>query len=326
VERTNRVVRVLEALQLADGFVSGADLARSLGVSRTAVWKLLEKLQAAGLAIESRPGRGYCLLGAKDHLTEARLLAGLDTKWLGGEIVCLDETDSTNIRARELSESGAPHGLVITAEFQSAGRGRRDRRWLAPRGRALLFSILLRPRIPPPAVFGLTMASSVCLALTVRDLTGVEALVKWPNDVFAQGKKLAGILTEFASRPDLIEHAVIGLGLNVNQTAGHLERLDQPSASLRTLTGRRLDRTEILRAYLTRLEPALEAVEQGHTERLKAEYERLSLVLGRRVTVAGLRETVQGRAVRVAEDGALVVATDRGQVRVTCGDVTPVLK
>ncbi len=319
-------MRVLEALQRADGFVSGADLARRLGVSRTAVWKLLEKLQAAGLIIESRPGRGYRLTGARDRLAEARLLAGLDTGWLGHEIVCLDQTDSTNLRARELAEAGAAHGLVITAEFQSAGRGRLDRRWLAPRGRALLVSILLRPRIPPMAVFGLTMASSVCLALTIRDLTGVEAGVKWPNDVFAEGKKLAGILTEFASRPDLIEHAVIGLGLNVNQTAIDLGRLDQPSASLRTLTGRRLDRTEVLRAYLTRLEPTLEAVEGGHYEKLRADYERLSLVLGRRVSVAGLNDTVSGRAVRVAADGSLVVATDRGQVTVTCGDVTLALK
>jgi BirA family biotin operon repressor/biotin-[acetyl-CoA-carboxylase] ligase len=324
VERTSRVVQVLEAIQKADGFVSGAELARKLGVSRTAIWKLLDRLQSAGLEIESKPGKGYRLIGAADRLTEARILAGLNTKWLGHEIVCYEQTDSTNIRARELAETGAPHGLVITAEHQPAGRGRLDRKWLAPRGRALLVSILLRPRLSPRAVFGLTMAASVCLVQAVADLTSVRAQIKWPNDVYADDKKLAGILTEFSAQPDVIEHAVIGVGINVNQTAVDLERLDQPAASLRVLTGRRIDRTDLLRQYLVRLEPTLDAVETGRNEQLKAEYDRLSLVLGRQVTVAGLDQTVQGRAVRVAADGSLIVATDHGQVPVTCGDVNPV--
>lgn len=323
MDRSNKEVTILRELQSADGFVSGADLARRLGVSRTAIWKLLENLRAEGITIESRPGLGYRFRRAADRVSAPRILAGLNTKWLGHEVFSHPVVDSTNQRAKDLAaQSDGAHGTLIVAERQTAGRGRLGRTWQAPPGRALLFSLLLRSRLAPRAVFGLTMAASVCLARTIQETTGVAALVKWPNDVFAEGKKLAGILTEFSAFPDVINYAVVGIGLNVNQTGNDLSRLDQPATSLRQLTGRRLDRVWFLGEYLSRLEGALEAVERGDLDALKADYDRLSLVLGRRVRVTGVMAPVTGRAVALAADGTLILEAGGRKIEVNCGDVS----
>ncbi len=323
MKRTDKTVRVLNTLQRAEGFVSGADLARRLGVSRTAVWKLLENLRAEGITIESKPGLGYRFRRAADRVSAPRILAGLNTRWLGHEVISHPVVDSTNQRAKDLAaQSDGGHGTLIIAERQTAGRGRLDRSWTAPPGRALLFSLLLRPRLAPRAVFGLTMAASVCLARTIQETTGVAALVKWPNDVFAEGRKLAGILTEFSALPDVINYAVVGIGLNVNQTETDLGRIDLPATSLRLLSGRRLDRVWFLSEYLSRLEPALEAVERGDLDALKADYERLSLVLGKRVRVTGVMAPVTGRAVALAADGSLILEAGGRKFEVNCGDVS----
>ncbi|MBU0516168.1 MAG: biotin--[acetyl-CoA-carboxylase] ligase [Proteobacteria bacterium] len=323
MKRTDKTVLILKTLQRADGFVSGSELAAGLGVSRTAVWKLLENLRAQGVIIESRPGLGYHFRRAADRVSAPRILAGLNTTWLGHEVFSHQVVDSTNQRAKDLAAGGdGGHGALVVAERQTAGRGRLDRPWKAPSGRALLFSLLLRPRLAPRAVFGLTMASSVCLARVIQETTGVAAMVKWPNDVYAEGKKLAGILTEFSAFPDVIDYAVVGIGLNVNQTENDLSRLDRPATSLRQLCGRRLDRVRFLGEYLSRLEGALEAVEQGDLTHLKAEYDRLSLVLGRTVTVTGVMAPVTGRAVATAADGSLILDAKGEEIRVNCGDVS----
>ena len=298
-------------------------MAARLSVSRTSVWKLVERLRAEGHDVEARPNHGYRLTRRADVLTGTNILSGLETKWLGGQIEAVEVTDSTNLLARELAAKGAAQGLVVVAESQSAGRGRLGRTWSAPKGKAVLMSILLRPQLPASAVFGLTMAASVCLVRAVKSVTGLDAKVKWPNDVYVDDLKMAGILTEFTAGPDVVEYVIVGVGINVNQTEAELGRLDQPAVSLRTASGRRIDRAELLGEYLRQLEPVFERVAKGDTSSLRKEYERLNLVLGRQVTVSGMAEPVTGQAVGLAPDGSLIVKTAGGMRRtIVCGDVT----
>lgn len=318
----SRPAQVLALLLEAGGELSGQEMGRRLGCSRAAVGKAVAALREQGFGIGARTRRGYRLLSEPAAVLPARVEARLGPGSLGRPLWHFPEIDSTNLEARRRAEAGAPHGACLVAEHQSAGRGRLDRRWQAPPGACLLFSLILRPNLGLEGVFALTSlaAVAVCRALEAH---GLAPAIKWPNDLFLEGKKLAGILTEFAARAERLEHAVVGVGLNVNLTPAQLCRLPAPAASLRAASGRPWDRAVLLAEILGQAEALWqEALAQGW-QGLAAEYGRRFFLAGRRVSVRDGRTVRTGLARGVDQTGALLLEESPGRTaRISHGDVS----
>jgi len=241
--------------------------------------------------------------------------AGLTAGFLGRPVRFLERIDSTNRLAKELAAQGALSGTLVLADFQTRGRGRLARSWEAPAGSSLLLSLILKPEIPLRSAFRLTMAAAVALARAVEEETGLSPLIKWPNDLYLKGRKLAGILTEVKPRGEGLRWAVIGLGLNVSAHPPGLPAIDLEEAASAPV-----DRLKLLDRFLHRLEELYQAgLEAGP---LREEWKKRSYSLGREVEVKDGEETVRGRALDIDGEGALLVRTARGARRVVSGDLS----
>ena len=321
-ETSNSEELVLAFLaEAGDEFVSGEAISGKLGLSRAAVWKHVNSLRAAGYRIEAVPARGYRLAEVPDRLTALELRPLLNTHDLGRELHCYDELGSTNDRAKELAEEGAEHGEIVVAEAQTAGRGRRGREWVSPARKNLYFSVILRPELPPSRAAELTLVASIAICDAARQ-AGVDAGIKWPNDVLASGKKLAGILTELAAEPDRVHWAVVGVGVNVNARPEDFpEELRGEATSLLIERRSPAPRSLFAAACFTALEEWLDRhAEQGFGVIRDAWRER-SVTLGREVSVKTEGREIVGVAADIDAQGALLVRGRAGLERVLAGDV-----
>jgi BirA family biotin operon repressor/biotin-[acetyl-CoA-carboxylase] ligase len=258
------------------------------------------------------------LTAGADPVSATRLQTGLTTTALGRRLERHIETESTNDLALSAALAGAVHGAVYLAEHQSKGRGRQGRTWHSPPGTGLWFSLVLRFPLPVGEAWRITLGAGVAVAEAARSL-GVDAQVKWPNDVLADGRKLAGVLTETRTEGRTLAFSVLGIGVNVNQ-----DREDFPpdlrriATSLKAESGRHTDRTEFLCRALNLLEELLgEIPGPSVRERWKALYPHW----GERVRVETSEGACEGAALDLNEDGALVIATQEGRRLVHAGDV-----
>ena len=237
------------------GFVSGARISRTLGVSRTAVWKQIEKLRELGYRIEAVPSKGYRLMQSPDLLLAEELQAGAFGQLIGCRIRTLETTDSTNLQAMALGDAGAPEGLVVIADRQTAGKGRLGRSWISPGGVNLYLSVLLRPPVLPAAAPQLTFLSAVAVCRAIEDVSDLQPQVKWPNDILLGGRKVAGLLNEMSSETDRVNHVVLGIGINLNMMRAELPtQVRYPATSVAIETGRPVSRLEFTTILLRRLD------------------------------------------------------------------------
>jgi BirA family biotin operon repressor/biotin-[acetyl-CoA-carboxylase] ligase len=308
--------------EAGDAFVSGEAISDKLGLSRAAVWKHVEALRGQGYRIDALPARGYRLVEVPDRLGPLELRPLLNTHDVGRELHWYAELTSTSDRAKELADEGAEHGEVVIAEVQTAGRGRRGRVWTSPPGRNLAFSVVLRPDLPPARAPELTLVASIAVCDSLRQ-AGVDAGIKWPNDVLAGGKKLAGILTELAAEPDRVHWVVIGVGVNVNaRTEDFPEELRGEATSILLERGGPAPRALFAAACLTALEEWLDRHAEEGFGAIRAAWRERSVTLGREVCVRADGREVVGTAVDLDEDGALLVRDAVGVQRILAGDVT----
>jgi BirA family biotin operon repressor/biotin-[acetyl-CoA-carboxylase] ligase len=246
-------------------------------------------------------------------------------KILGREILYLESTASTNRRAREEARRGAPEGLAVIADFQSQGRGRMGRAWSSPAGVNLYLSILLRPPLPPERVPPITLLAGVACARAIKRATGLDARLKWPNDIFISGKKAAGILAEMEGENSLRRFVILGVGINVNWEAESLPaELRETATSLRAEAGREFDRAALAHETLEELEADYVLFRQeGFSEKMQEEWNRLSLVNGKRATLTFLDHKISGEIQGLDPDGALVFIDPEGNTRrFMAGDVS----
>ena len=315
---TFRVLRLL-----ADGeFQSGEKLARTLKVSRTSVWKALQAAEAWGVTLFKVHGRGYRLVTPVDWLDAARVREHLGVHADTFQVEVVDLADSTNTILLNEALAGAPAGLVVAAELQTQGRGRRGRNWHTGLGGALTFSLLWRFEQGVRDLGGLTLAVGVALVRALR-ASGAEGVqVKWPNDLVWQHHKLGGVLTEIEGDVMGPSAAVIGIGLNVFLEPDVRQRIDQAVTDLASV-GVRVDRSRLLGACLAQLADVLEVFARQGLAPLRAEWERMHALAGRTVAVAmGDRTQQTGIAAGIADDGALLLQTESGLRRCYSGEVS----
>lgn len=311
----------------ADGdFHSGEELGALLGVSRTAVWKQLQKLQeSTGLAFESVKGRGYRLVGGLELLDRTLLEQALssEARNLLTELQLLDQVDSTNRLALSRAQEGVGRGAVFVAEQQSAGRGRRGRHWVSPFGRNIYCSVLWEFDGGAAALEGLSLAVGVAAARALQ-ASGVESVaLKWPNDVVWNGRKLAGILLEMAGDAAGRCQVVIGIGINVAMTeSSQAAAIDQPWVDVRTAAGRAVSRNQLLADLLSALLPMLVRFETTGFAAVREEWMRLDSFAGREVAVHLGDRIVLGIAAGVSETGALLLDTPQGRQIFHGGEVS----
>ncbi|MEW5790826.1 MAG: biotin--[acetyl-CoA-carboxylase] ligase [Pseudomonadota bacterium] len=293
---------------------SGAKLAASLGVSRTAVWKAVHQLREAGFPVIHAPGRGYRLAFPYQPLSAEAIRAAAGAETVLAEIQVHDLIDSTNTHLLELARQGAAHGAVVLAEGQLRGRGRRGRVWCSPPGENLYLSVLLRFDPPVAALGTFSLVAGLALAEALSELGIRGHGVKWPNDVWHQGRKLAGILSELQGEVQGPCALVVGIGVNVHARESGALPVDQPWTSLILVQpGAAPDRNVLAGRLLAQLFRAYELFCQSGLGAFEGLWERYDLLRGRAVQVSGLRESLVGIACGVSPEGHLRVAAG-GQV------------
>lgn len=315
--------KILKMLRENDGYISGQRLCEEFGVSRTAVWKAINQLKEDGYEVEAVRNKGYHIVDSPDVMTEAELKSLIDTSWAGREVAYYEETDSTNLRIKQLGDEGAPQGTLAVADMQKAGRGRRGRGWVSPPGCSIYMSLLLRPEFPPIKAPMLTLVMAYSVAESIRKCTGLDVQIKWPNDIVLNGKKIVGILTEMSTEIDYINYVVIGVGINVNMDSFSGE-IAQTATSLRIETGRKVKRAPIIAEIMRQFEQNYEQFLQ--TEDLSAiqeAYNDLLVNRDREVRIISGEDSYQAHALGINTLGELQVRRTDGTIEeVYAGEVS----
>ena len=295
---------LLQALSAAEGgYISGQQLAETLGVSRAAIHKAALSLTAQGYALDSAPRRGYRLLGGDPFCAEA-------VGPYPAPVYCYDALESSNLTAKQLALTGAPHGTLILTGQQNAGRGRLGRRFESPAGKGVYCSLLLRPSLSAADAQTVTVGAAVAVARVVKALCGLELSIKWVNDLYYQGKKVCGILTEAGAdiESGQLEWLVVGIGLNLTTTAADWpDELARTAGSLFPGGPSPVSRAALAGAIareLLSLCPAFDCLD---------EYRARCFVPGHWVTVCTNSETYAAKALFIDDAGRLVVEREGGR-------------
>ncbi|MBA4392024.1 MAG: biotin--[acetyl-CoA-carboxylase] ligase [Desulfobacca sp.] len=322
-EKSGRNLKKSILKALAQGeVVSGERLSRELNVSRPAVWKNIGQLKQDGFTIESRRGKGYCLKAVPDVLYPDLIRQELGPCLFGQKIIHFPRTDSTNIQARILAAEGALEGTLVVAEYQEKGKGRLKRIWQSPPGKNLLFSLILRPDWPPQQAFFGTVLASVSLCRAIQETAGINVHIKWPNDIYAGEKKIAGILTEFTTDPDRIEYMIIGVGVNCHWAPLEPPSGGLPATSLFTEGGKKISRLHLLTRFLRQGDACYQRVAIEGVGFLREEWNRYSLVNNRKVTLISHQTSWTGVAQGIDEQGGLILRLEDGRLETfLAGDV-----
>lgn len=248
-----RKTEVLQLLRDSTEYVSGQQICEAVGISRTAVWKVINQLKEEGYEIEAVPNKGYCLLATPDILSLSELQSRIRTQMAGKHLLYFDVIDSTNIEAKRQAELGAEEGLLVVADKQEAGRGRRGRSWESPAGANIFMTLLLRPSMAVNRVPMITLVMALSVAQAIRSMSGLKAEIKWPNDIVINRKKVTGILTELTMETDYIQYLVCGVGINVNQTKFQ-ESIQETATSICLEAGRKMNRAALIEEIMVRFE------------------------------------------------------------------------
>lgn len=313
---------ILKMLRETDGYVSGQELCNKFGVSRTAVWKTINQLKENGYEIEAVQNKGYHLLSAPDIMDKTELESIHATEWAGCEIYYFDSIDSTNTKAKELAEEGHPSGTLVVADRQTAGKGRRGRSWESPTGIGIFMTLMLKPEINPNNASMLTLVAAMATTRAIRRVTGVPAMIKWPNDIVMNGKKVCGILTEMSAQFDYINHIVIGIGINVHNE-DFPEEIAQTASSLYLESGQHIHRASLIEAFLEEFEDVYaEYLKTEDMEGLQKEYDAMLVNRGRQVRVLDPKEPFEGKAMGITKKGELIVDTWESRKLVSSGEVS----
>lgn len=316
---------ILKLLLEREGqYISGEEISNYFNVSRTAIWKQIKTLKEAGYIIDSSPRQGYKLLEKPDIVVPEEIRILLDTKIFGNKVYVYDSLDSTNDMAKKMASQGAEEGTIITAERQLKGKGRLGRSWVSDPGAGIWFSVVFRPQIKPYHASRLTFVIAVAVCKALRKSTGLPIMIKWPNDLLLEKKKICGILTELSAEIDQINYIVAGIGVNVNQGKEDFPpEIRDTAGSLAGLSGHTYRRTPILTAILKELEEHYLMFLKGEFPQIVNLWREMSCTLGNEVYVSSKEEQFFGFALDVNEEGHLLVKTKDGKIRqVMAGDVS----
>lgn len=318
----NEIASLLRTRRVVSGWTTAA-LASALGVSQSRIHQAIDQMKQLGYRFTVNERGAMAIAAAPDRMIDTEILAGLKTRIFARQLHCYNRLSSTNTRAIELAESGAPEGTIVVAEEQSGGRGRLGRTWHSPAGLGIWSSVVLRPSIALQSASGISLLAAVAFAQTVEEALGLKVDLKWPNDGLINGRKVLGILTEVSAETDQVYFIVCGTGINVSHAADDFPAsLRQTATSLAIEAGHPVDRLALYRDFLTNFELRYRAFRREGLTSILDMYRKRSLLLGREVSVWQGDMEIRGRAVAIDETGALVVRRGRHDTIVFAGEAT----
>ncbi len=304
--------RVLAVLEENKGkSISGSEIARSVGMTRSAVWKAVRSLREEGYSICAVTNRGYCLSEESDFLSEQSIVPNLRTKALGRKIDVFKTVDSTNNFAKSLAQLGAVHGTTVISETQTHGKGRMGRSFYAPLGMGIYMSIVLRPELSVEHSLLITSCAAVAVAEAIEKVSGLDCKIKWVNDIYAGNKKLCGILTEASVNVEQggLEYAIVGIGVNV-QNVSFPKSVSDIATSIRMETNTSVSRSVLAAEILNCFEERLETIRD---KSFIDEYRRRSNLIGKRIEVTHNDVSETMSCIGIDEIGRLLVRKDNGE-------------
>ena len=283
------------------------------GVSRQAVWKNISQLKEKGFEIESVSNKGYKLISEPDILNSSAIESYLSKECICKKVEAFETIDSTNTKAKQLAELGEEEGTLIISDEQTAGKGRRGRSWCSKKGANVFMTLLIRPRIEPRYLSGITLLAAMSVATAIKDICDTEAKIKWPNDIVINKKKICGILTEMSSEMNYVNYAVIGIGINVNDD-------EIPQEIRKKLAAKVVEKFD---SYYK------EFLKTNDLSALADEYNSMLISMNSEVKVLyGMEETAKpedeetGIARGIDVDGSLLVETKEGIKSIVSGEVS----
>ena len=317
------LVKVLTFLQTHNTeYLSGQDLSDVLRISRVAVWKHIKKIQELGYTVESKQKLGYKLTSNSEALFPWEITSGLKTKMIGQQAYYFDSIDSTQNQALKMADEPANNGAIIIAAKQTSGKGRTGRRWVSPKG-GIWFSIILQPKFDISITTLFPIASALALSIAIEKTFKVFPELKWPNDVTIKGKKLAGILVDASLESNRIENLVLGIGINFDVDIKQIEKTLKGTpnfygvASLREQK-KKVSPIQLIQTFLLELEKIYALLNTKQTKKIISEWTKRSSTIGKNVEIYTRDGKIKGKAIKIDEDGALVLDNDN---RIIAGDV-----
>ena len=306
-------------------YLSGQDLSDVLKISRVAVWKHIKKIRLLGYKIESKQKLGYRLVESTNLLLPWEITTQLKTKTIGKRAYYFDSIDSTQNFAIEIASNSKENGTVVISQKQTRGRGRLGRKWLSPAG-GIWLSIVFHPKFDISISTLFPIAASVALSNTIEKVIRKKSEVKWPNDVTIKGKKVAGMLIDVSIESNKIENLVLGVGINFKVNASRLEKLLKNTDNfygVASLVENSKYQNPILlvKSFLYELEKIFELLEKGKSNTIIDDWTKKSSTIGKSVSVSTSDGKIKGKAIKIDNDGALIVKTNNQFQRVLAGDV-----
>jgi len=311
--------KIISFLKSNSGYVSGEQVSHHLSISRSAIWKHIQELRNLGYTIEAIPHLGYRLLKLPDRLLPYEITYNLATKFMGKKVYYFETVTSTMDITYNLAKQDEPEGTVVIAESQTKARGRLKRKWFCWRYKGIYFSFILRPQIHPNQAFIFNLLSSVAVVEAIKEITDIQTELKWPNDVILNGKKLAGILTEIEAEMEKVHFIIIGIGINVNNNS---QQLIEPAISLYEYKKEIINRLELMRSLLIKLEEYYFLFKQKGARFILDRWRMYSTTLGRMVKIIQDKKVLLGLAQDVDEEGNLLLRKETGLIeRINAGDL-----
>ncbi|WP_336882662.1 biotin--[acetyl-CoA-carboxylase] ligase [Priestia koreensis] len=296
-------------------YVSGQMISEQLNCSRTAVWKHIEDLRSEGYELEAVRKKGYRIIRVPNKVTSNELLLGLHTKRMGHHVHYEESVESTQKIAHRLAQEDAVEGTVVVAEEQTSGRGRLERVWYSPKYTGVWMSIILRPTVPPQQAPQLTLLAAVAIVQAIEEITDLSPDIKWPNDILINGKKLVGILTEMQADVERVHSVIVGIGINVNQQASDFApNIQKIATSLSIESGQEINRAELMQTIFLKLEKLYDDYLTHGFKVVKLLWESYAVTIGKQIVARTLRETIEGTAKGITDDGTLLLEDLHGKV------------
>ena len=319
------ILKVLSYLKSHNSeFLSGQDLSDVLKISRVAVWKHVKKIRSLGYKVESKHHLGYKLTDSTDLLLPWEITQNLDTKLLGKRAFYFDTIDSTQNFATKIASNHNENGTIVVSKHQTDGTGRMKRKWESPTG-GIWMSIITKPEFNISYITLVPIAASLALCIAIEKILKIKPELKWPNDVTLKGKKIAGILIDTSIISNEIENMVLGIGINFkikpHELANTIKKT-QNFYGVATLVKKNENALPLVQQFLYELENIFQLINSGHIKKIKNGWTKRSSTIGRSVSIITNEGNLNGKAVKIDSDGALIISKGKKIERILVGDIT----
>ena len=305
-------------------FLSGQDMSDILKISRVAVWKDIKKIRLLGYKIESKQNLGYRLIDSSELLLPWEITQNLNTKFLGKRVYYFDSIDSTQNFAMKIASNDKENGTVIISKKQTVGRGRMKRKWKSPTG-GIWMSIIIHPKFDVSYTTLVPIATSLALCMAIEKILKIKPELKWPNDVTLKGKKVAGVLVDTSIISNEIENMVLGIGINFKIKPHELASTIKKTPNfygVATLVKKNERALPLVHQFLYELENVFQLINSRRIKKIKSEWTKRSSTIGRNVSIITGEGNINGKAVKIDSDGALIISKGKKAEKILVGDIT----